>query len=731
MMKKQNWVRLAALTLAALLTAGCAARDVGTPDAEKDVARGRYLESDVTPPRAPQSNVIAFAITRDGGLHLLESQWREEGTPKLRHLVSEDEGESWSEIGTRWAQSFAQDYPHMDIGTAGFTPDGEICFLAPGDENPERMALFRATDENTLERRADVDAELSLFAQFLSGGDFLSVNEEGDILRVGEDTGEERYRIRGTASFPSLFAVYEDRFICLPMDDSQSLTAYDLETGMRLEIPAPDCTANAVAPGPDGALYLASPQGISRLTQGGSVFEIIIEGARSSLGSPALTINGLMCAPDGTLYVDATEGEKQKIIRFAFDPLAPTLPSRELRVYALWENQTLRKALSDFTAARPDVQTSLQIGTDAQTAVTRADALRTLNTELLAGRGPDVLILDGLPIDAYQERGVLLDIGDLARQEDLFGGIVTSLENESGITAIPARVRVPLMVGDADLLRRCETIEGLLETARAGKAPEKGPAGPHNPFIRREGEPSLFIVQRDTDPLRQLFYTSAPAIFTGKRGEGALNEENLAALFKAALPIAEKYKRMEDTPPDDLDFDPRAECFSFSLTDYHAGNALMSIVCSGGVGSLSSGVQWPGPGQTVRLTVAPQCGMVPGAFLPAIVAGVNAAGTETQIARDFVSCLLSDGVQQFEFDEGFPVRISTFESLVEKSRADFGVEFLPDPAELIRSLKTPVLLDDTLFSALLEEGYWYIRGEKPLEDAVESVRTRVEMYYAE
>ena len=32
------------------------------------------------------------------------------------------------------------------------------------------------------------------------------------------------------------------------------------------------------------------------------------------------------------------------------------------------------------------------------TAVTRDDAIRTLNTELLSGNGPDVLVLDGLPV---------------------------------------------------------------------------------------------------------------------------------------------------------------------------------------------------------------------------------------------------------------------------------------------------------------------------------------------
>ena len=44
------------------------------------------------------------------------------------------------------------------------------------------------------------------------------------------------------------------------------------------------------------------------------------------------------------------------------------------------------------------------------TAVTRDDAIRTLNTELLSGNGPDVLVLDGLPVENYIGQGMLLDL---------------------------------------------------------------------------------------------------------------------------------------------------------------------------------------------------------------------------------------------------------------------------------------------------------------------------------
>ena len=41
-----------------------------------------------------------------------------------------------------------------------------------------------------------------------------------------------------------------------------------------------------------------------------------------------------------------------------------------------------------------------EVGMDGEDGVTKEDAIRKLNTRILAGDGPDVIILDGLPVDS-------------------------------------------------------------------------------------------------------------------------------------------------------------------------------------------------------------------------------------------------------------------------------------------------------------------------------------------
>ena len=57
-----------------------------------------------------------------------------------------------------------------------------------------------------------------------------------------------------------------------------------------------------------------------------------------------------------------------------------------------------------YQRQNPDVRVSYEVALGDDSAVTESDAMRTLSTELLAGEGPDVLILDGMPVESYIEK---------------------------------------------------------------------------------------------------------------------------------------------------------------------------------------------------------------------------------------------------------------------------------------------------------------------------------------
>ena len=95
-------------------------------------------------------------------------------------------------------------------------------------------------------------------------------------------------------------------------------------------------------------------------------------------------------------------------------------------------------------------------------AVTSTDALKNLNTEIMAGNGPDVLILDGIPTDTYTEKGMLADISGILDKTEEADGLLQNIRNayveEDGSQYVmPVRFAIPMIQGNR---RRCGKYSG-------------------------------------------------------------------------------------------------------------------------------------------------------------------------------------------------------------------------------------------------------------------------------
>ena len=71
--------------------------------------------------------------------------------------------------------------------------------------------------------------------------------------------------------------------------------------------------------------------------------------------------------------------------------------------------------------------------------MTRDDALKNLNTKIMAGEGPDVLVLDNMPIESYINKGLLLDLstfaGELNGNGNLFQNVVEAVKTDDKLYA--------------------------------------------------------------------------------------------------------------------------------------------------------------------------------------------------------------------------------------------------------------------------------------------------------
>ena len=101
----------------------------------------------------------------------------------------------------------------------------------------------------------------------------------------------------------------------------------------------------------------------------------------------------------------------------------PTAYRYRNSVYSLEENSGIRQAVVMFQKKYPDIYLTLETGMSGNDGVTRTDALKTLNTEIMAGKGPDILILDGISSETYAEQGMLEDLSGILKEAGLLDNI--------------------------------------------------------------------------------------------------------------------------------------------------------------------------------------------------------------------------------------------------------------------------------------------------------------------
>ena len=185
--------------------------------------------------------------------------------------------------------------------------------------------------------------------------------------------------------------------------------------------------------------------GLYRQTLDGDKWEQILNGEGSSLSAPANLIMGMALDGGDGYYIALRTSLGPRVIHYTWSDETPSIPDTELTVFSLKDYPILRQAISEYQTQNPNVKVTLQI--PSVEGATTEDVIRALNTEILNGSGPDVLVLDGLPAQSYAEKGVLLDLNAV---DGLLEGLLPNLTKAQAygesIYQIPAQFTIPVIV---------------------------------------------------------------------------------------------------------------------------------------------------------------------------------------------------------------------------------------------------------------------------------------------
>lgn len=392
-----------------------------------------------------------------------------------------------------------------------------------------------------------------------------------------------------------------------------------------------------------------------------------------------------------------------------------------LRLYTLKENENLWQSAKLFMEKYPKYPVVIEVGISEEDGKTVSDAIRSLNTEIMAGNGPDIILMDGLPIEDYIEKGGLEDLSDMMESvkengEEFFENVLSSYEKGEKVYAIPSRFSVPIIIGKEGAVtpEEVKTLSGTLKT--------------------RTEEQIKGIARNATKSIPLLLLTFWNDIISE---ESVVDQEALSTFLEEARMLFDASEIDLELPyySGDAGVTMAFQKYILSVDEMDMGQTLAQLESV----SANSPVFYD--------YLNSESGKK---FIPKWIFGITASSEKKEAAKAFLSYFLSSenmdqydwtlSVNKTSFRKTLPIS-ETKEQMtvmypeqdsaegirIQKLNAEEAEEFV----NFLSEADTKIAVEQALFEEILTQAEHYVYGEESLESAVNAIVEKVEIYQAE
>lgn len=741
--------------------------------ASEDKAMGRYLEENLPVPKDCKQ-IVAMKMLEDGTLCLV--YFASEG---VNISNSKDGGKTWDE--PKSIRELAKADDSLEFGSSvTIAKDGGIftTFLEMQGEEDYILHYYYISPSGEV-KELDLNEVMGGYifcCDFSDKGNLLLSSSNG-VQEINPQDGSVIHAY-DEGSVVSTFDTVEDRLISIV---DTEIHYYDMETGKPLE--DEEILTREITSNPDNlqmlgmginnilflegdeadSLFYVSHDGIYRYAFGGSVVEQVVDGKLNSLNSPDIAFTDIVRDKDGAFYLAVSDMSQSdpvgRICRYVYSKDTPAVPDTELTVYSLTDDDFLRQAAAAFQKKYPDIYLNLETGMTGEDAVTETDALKALNTEIMAGKGPDILLMDGIAADSYIEKGMLEDLSGILKDADILENIIEPYKNEEGkIYQMPVKFGIPYIQGKKEYVDAISDMASMADTVESHKG---------------EYTKDTLPFESSYSPYMLLKGLSAVNMSAWVNEDGTLNQESVQEFLEqtnriyqsAKAPAEEQLAAFGVTAEEIEEANEVRNLYSeygavFSQFGVGGLNLIAesSILGVGGIYSPSDlrsiySVEQQGDGISGKLWN----GQTKDAFIPQKIVGLSAKSSEKEAAEKFISYLFSEEGQRVGTSSGLPVRKTVYEDVsywmgnakegdvtsvtssynnqtgegVDLSIVQPGESVIKEMQELGKTLTTPVKENRLILSSVLDAGASYLQGEISAEEAVEKAASQVNLYLSE
>ncbi len=457
-------------------------------------------------------------------------------------------------------------------------------------------------------------------------------------------------------------------------------------------------------------VYVCTPTGIFRSKQNSKAFQKVMEGGTFYFTKESGVLLKFFVLED-VFYV--VYGEDGVSIKKYLPSGNEEETSQFFTVYSLERNDLLVDLISEFQNLYPEVELVYETGQGADGSITMSDRIRALNTRILAGDGPDVLLLDGLPAKSYIEKGILEDLSQefISLKDNILPNILSAYMIGDKIFMLPLRITVPMFMVSGVNQEIYSDLEALVEYSEE----EGGLTGEAYTYA------DLFNI---------LYYNYTPNILSDN---GLVNREAVSAFFSLAKRFCESERAMESTV---WESNYLSGDVGFALS-FAGGNAVLGFLNVDGAYELG----------IIPAAVENRGGELVGnqdRFFPNALLGMNHLSDKKELSRLFLQFVFSyEAQERVVIGSGYPILtriVDGYKQLDLSGRftgnstvvlRNFTAKESARMVEVVKRLHTPFTVEESVWEIISGVGEDYLKGKKNLDESVDEVVSRLQLYFYE
>lgn len=726
---------LAVFTLTIGMLTGCSSKE----KEKKNTVQGRYVETEIELPKEGGDPIGLIMSEGNPVLYMQSSETGECNSYTYKQgSWSKQHPENWlkeESVGSIQVEKIIAGADGAVYAKANRIVNGSQKGQALFQKNSEDQAVD-VTPEDIVKRQANGETFLTVDADVLNDEVLAFAETPNDMVRIykeGKCIKELKDIMEVFSEEQEMMAVGKDTFAVIGEDgksiDFYDITNFEKKNTVQVDMNLENCTLMA---GESGKWYVENQLGIHRILEDGSIVETILNGSSTMLNHGSWFAKKFVVDDNEQFYGLFSNQGKWKMMQYIYDSKAMAV-QETLSVYSLEESETVNQAVYEFQKKNPNVKVEHKTAVSGEDKADTED-IRTLNTELLGGKGADVLILDGLPIESYIEKGVLSDISSFANALKEQGALKNVIENtaekDGKIYGVPARINVPVLYGTEEEVKALESLKNL------------------SAYAERYKDRQLFgydTYELSGMTLFNFFYDEIV------NQDGSLNEEKLTELLSIWQKICHngnlpEYEERYGGGPSvwaesDWNFQSAQEVDSPSLKKFVHLTEISGLSYTR---MIYNGVE--------KAKMLPES--IKGYYVPKLTVGINTSSEQKELAEEFISCMFLEDVQEMDTWEGFPIKEQALDGLVDSlkkekdsmgfSGIDYGtgkeyqvdmkypeVKEMESLIALIKTLDTPFSQDKIISDIVLSELEHCYEGKQSPQETAQAICEKAGTYLTE